>query len=162
MEWVYWWKDKVAIFMHPQFFDFWSKLHHIFNGGAIHSGEATFQIFLQSFLRYEQSSFQKTSCVFSYFFLFFFISHTLKISLLRKISVNLINICDPASKNRSCGLKYILSFDETYLNTEMWYLDSVSSVVKQNKLLTNLENFVAVPYWKKKLWEPKVWKVVKF
>jgi len=44
-----------------------------------------------------------------------------------------------------------MSFDETYLNTEMMYLDSVSSVVKPNKLLTNLENYVAVPYWNKKL-----------
>ena len=42
-----------------------------------------------------------------------------------------------------------MSFDETYLNTEMEYLDSVSSVVKPNKLSTNLENFVAVPYCKK-------------
>ena len=55
-----------------------------------------------------------------------------------------------------------MSFDETYLNTEMKYLDSVSSAVKQNKLSTKLEYFVAVPYWNKKLWEPKVWKVVKF
>ena len=31
-----------------------------------------------------------------------------------------------------------------------------------NKLWTNLENFVAVLYRSKKLWEPKVWKVVKF
>ena len=44
-----------------------------------------------------------------------------------------------------------MSFDETYLNTEMQYLDSVSSVVKPNKLSTNLENFVAVPNWNKKL-----------
>ena len=29
----------------------------------------------------------------------------------------------------------------------MRYLDSVSSVVKPNKLSTDLENFVAVPYW---------------
>jgi len=42
-----------------------------------------------------------------------------------------------------------MSFDETYLNTEMEYLDSVSSVVKPNKLSTNFENFVAVPYCKK-------------
>jgi len=38
-----------------------------------------------------------------------------------------------------------MSFDETYLNTEMWYLDSVSSVVKPNKLSANLENFEAIP-----------------
>ena len=44
-----------------------------------------------------------------------------------------------------------MSFDETYLNTEMCYLDSVSNVVKSNKLLTNLENFMAVPFWNKKL-----------
>ena len=42
-----------------------------------------------------------------------------------------------------------MSFFETYLNTEMYYLDSVSNVVKPNKLSTNLENFVAVPYWNK-------------
>ena len=62
-----------------------------------------------------------------------------------------IHICDRACENRACGLKYTMSFDETYLNTEMQYLDSVSSVVKPNKLSTNLENFVAVPYWNKKL-----------
>ena len=60
-------------------------------------------------------------------------------------------ICDRACENRACGLKYTMSFDETYLNTEMQYLDSVSSVVKSNKLSTNLESFVAVPYWNKKL-----------
>ena len=72
-----------------------------------------------------------------------------------------IEKCDRAWENRACGLKYTMSFDETYLNIEMQYLDSVSSVVKPNKLSTNLENFVAVLYWNKKLWEPKVWKVVK-
>jgi len=41
--------------------------------------------------------------------------------------------------------------DETYLNTEMLYFDSVSNFVKPNKLSTNLENFVAIPYWNKKL-----------
>ena len=59
--------------------------------------------------------------------------------------------CDRACENRACGLKYTMSFDETYLNTEMYYLDSVSNIVKLNKLSTNLENFVAVPYWNKKL-----------
>ena len=49
-----------------------------------------------------------------------------------------------------------MSFDETYLNTEKQYLDSVSSVVMPNKLSTNLESFVAVPYWNEKLREPKV------
>ena len=44
-----------------------------------------------------------------------------------------------------------MSFDETYLNAEMYYLDSVSSVVKPDKLSTNLENFVGEPYWNKKL-----------
>ena len=44
-----------------------------------------------------------------------------------------------------------MSFDEIYLNTEMQYLDSVSSVVKPNKLSANLEKFVAVPFWDKKL-----------
>ena len=44
-----------------------------------------------------------------------------------------------------------MSFDETYINTEIWYLDSVSCFVKPNKLSTNSENFVAVPYWNKKL-----------
>jgi len=39
-----------------------------------------------------------------------------------------------------------MSVDETYLNIEMQYLDSVNSVVKPNKLSTNLENFVSVPY----------------
>ena len=29
------------------------------------------------------------------------------------------NICDRACENRACGLKYTMSFDETYLNTEM-------------------------------------------
>jgi len=54
-------------------------------------------------------------------------------------------------KNRACGLKYTMSFDETYLNTEMQYLDSVSSVVKPNKLAINKPKiFVAVPYWNKK------------
>ena len=47
--------------------------------------------------------------------------------------------CDRACENRACGLKYTMSFDETYLNTEMYYLDSVSSVVKPNKLSINLE-----------------------
>ena len=59
--------------------------------------------------------------------------------------------CDRACKNRACGLKYTMSFDETYLNIEMQYLDFVNSVVKPNKLSTNLENFVAVPYRNKKL-----------
>jgi len=27
--------------------------------------------------------------------------------------------CDRACKNRACGLKYNILFDETYLNTEM-------------------------------------------
>ena len=27
--------------------------------------------------------------------------------------------CDRACENRACGLKYTMSFDETYLNTEM-------------------------------------------
>jgi len=35
-------------------------------------------------------------------------------------------------------------------------LDSVSSLLKPNKLSTNLENFVAIRYWNKKLWEPKL------
>jgi len=63
------------------------------------------------------------------------------------------SICDWAYENRACGLKYTMSFDETYLKTEMQYLDSVyvSSAVKPNNLSTNLENFVAVPYWNKKL-----------
>ena len=61
------------------------------------------------------------------------------------------HICDRACENRACGLKYTVSFDETYLNTEMYYLDSESSVVKPNKLSTNLENFVVVQYWNKKL-----------
>jgi len=60
-------------------------------------------------------------------------------------------ICDRACENRACGLKYTMSFHETYLNTEMQYLDSVSSVVKPNKSSTSLENFVAVPYRNKKL-----------
>jgi len=60
-------------------------------------------------------------------------------------------ICDRACENRACGLKYTMSFDETYLNAEMYYLDSVSSVVKPSKLSKNLENFVAEPYWNKKL-----------
>ena len=51
--------------------------------------------------------------------------------------------------------KYTMSFDETYINTEMQYLDSVSCFVKPNKL-TNSENFVAVPYWNKKLCKPNV------
>ena len=42
-----------------------------------------------------------------------------------------------------------MSFVGTYLNTERYYLGSVSSVVKPNKFLTNLENFEAVPYWNK-------------
>ena len=57
--------------------------------------------------------------------------------------------CNRACKNRAYGLNYTMSFDDTYLNFEMQYLDSVSSVVKPNKLSTNLENFVAVPYWNK-------------
>ena len=60
-------------------------------------------------------------------------------------------ICDRACEIRACGLKYTMSFDETNLNTEMYYLDSASNVAKPNKLLINLENFVAVPYWNKKL-----------
>ena len=48
-------------------------------------------------------------------------------------------ICDWACENRAGGLKYTMSSDETYLNTEINYLDSVSSVVKSNKLSTNLE-----------------------
>ena len=48
-----------------------------------------------------------------------------------------------------------MSFDETYLNTEMQYLDSVSSVAKPNKLSTNLEDFVALSYWKKKVMRTK-------
>jgi len=59
--------------------------------------------------------------------------------------------CDRACKNRACGLKYTMSFDDTYLNAEIYYLDSVSSGVKPNKLSTNLENVVAIPYWNKKL-----------
>ena len=27
--------------------------------------------------------------------------------------------CDRACENRACGIKYTMSFDETYLNTEM-------------------------------------------
>ena len=42
-----------------------------------------------------------------------------------------------------------MSFDETYLKIEMQDLDSVSNVVKPNKLSKNQENFVAVPYWNK-------------
>ena len=53
--------------------------------------------------------------------------------------------CDWACENRACGLKYTTSFDEAYLNTEMMYLDSVSSVVKPNKLLTNCKIFVTLP-----------------
>ena len=60
-------------------------------------------------------------------------------------------ICDRACENRACGLKYTMSFDERYLITEIKYLDSVSSVVKPNKLLTHLKIFVAIPYWNKKL-----------
>ena len=30
-----------------------------------------------------------------------------------------IRICDRACENRACGLKYTMSFDETYLNIEM-------------------------------------------
>jgi len=44
-----------------------------------------------------------------------------------------------------------MSFDEAYPNTEMQYLDSVRNFVKLNKLSTSSENFVAVPYWNKKL-----------
>jgi len=44
-----------------------------------------------------------------------------------------------------------MSFDERYLNIEMQHLDSLNSVVKPNKLSTNLENFVAIPYRNKKL-----------
>ena len=62
-----------------------------------------------------------------------------------------MTICDQACENRACGLKYTMSFNETYLNTEIYYLGSVRSVVKPNKLSTNLENFVAVPSWNKKL-----------
>ena len=62
-----------------------------------------------------------------------------------------VPICDRACENRACGLKYTMSFDEKYLYTEMVYLDSVTSVVKPNKLSTNLQIFVAVPYWNKKL-----------
>ena len=57
--------------------------------------------------------------------------------------------CDRACENRACGLKYTMSFDETFLNVEMQYLDSVSSAVKPNKLSTNLGNLVAVSYWNK-------------
>ena len=32
---------------------------------------------------------------------------------------NISLICDRACENRACGLKYTMSFDETYLNTEM-------------------------------------------
>ena len=64
--------------------------------------------------------------------------------------------CDRACENRACGLKYTMSFDEIYLNIEMYYLDSVSSGVKQNKLSTNIENFMVIPYLNKKLREPKV------
>ena len=62
-------------------------------------------------------------------------------------------------KNRACGLKYTMSFDETYLNTEMKYLDSVSSVVKPNKLSTNL---VAIPSCNKSYESQKFKRVVKF
>ena len=44
-----------------------------------------------------------------------------------------------------------MSFDETYLNTEMFYLDSVRNFVNPNKLSIISENFLAVPYWNKKL-----------
>ena len=71
--------------------------------------------------------------------------------LLKKSDKVFDDICDWACKNRACGLKYTMSFDETYLNTEMQYFDSVSSILKSNKLSTNLENFVAIPYWNKKL-----------
>ena len=60
-------------------------------------------------------------------------------------------ICDRACENRACGLKYTMSFDEKYLNTEKMYLDSVSSVVKPNKLSTNCKSFVTLPHWNKKL-----------
>ena len=39
----------------------------------------------------------------------------------------------------SCGLKYTMSFDETYFNTEMKHLDFLSSAVKTNKLSTIIE-----------------------
>jgi len=48
-----------------------------------------------------------------------------------------VSICDRACENRACGLKYTMLFDETYLYTEVVYFDSVSSVVKPNKLSTN-------------------------
>jgi len=54
--------------------------------------------------------------------------------------------CDRACENRACGLKYALLFDSTYLNTEMYYLNSVSSLLKPKKLSTNFENFVAISY----------------
>ena len=31
----------------------------------------------------------------------------------------LATICDRACENRACGLKYTMSFDETYLNIEI-------------------------------------------
>ena len=55
-------------------------------------------------------------------------------------------MCDQACENRACGLNYTMSFDETYPNTEMYYLDSVKIFVKPNKFSTSSENFVAIPY----------------
>ena len=50
---------------------------------------------------------------------------------------SIVNICDQTCENRAFGLKYTMSFDETYLNTEIMYLEYVRSVVKPNKLSTN-------------------------
>ena len=61
------------------------------------------------------------------------------------------NKCDRACENRTYGLKYTMSFDKTYLIAEIYYLNSVSSVLKPNKLSTSSEIFVAVLYWNKKL-----------
>jgi len=44
-----------------------------------------------------------------------------------------------------------MSFDKTYLHTEIEYLDSVGSVVKPRKIITSSEIFVAIPYWNEKL-----------
>ena len=56
-------------------------------------------------------------------------------------------MCNQSFKNRICGLKYTKSFDETYLNTGMWYLDPVSIVVKPNKFSTNWMSGCGMKRW---------------
>ena len=70
----------------------------------------------------------------------------------------LYTICDWACENRACGLKHTMSFDETHLNAEIQYLDSVCSVEKPNKLSTNYEKSLRLYHIGIKIYESQKFK----